>query len=527
VSVGRRLGHPVRRQPLRVKLVATVLAMLTIALALIGVASTTFMREGMMRDLDEQLAKSAEFVRKNPSVLGTSALPSFSARDSALITWDQTRARWNITVPRYAITDMQVPPLPANLDEARKNLGEPYTVRSEDKTIRWRMLTMTAVDGQVFIAGVSQDDVDRAASRLVLINLVGGVGVLLLAASIGATLVQQTLRPLKAIEKTAGAIAAGDLTRRVPDPEPGAPEPRTEVGSLARSLNSMLAQIETAFTERAASEQAARVSEARARRSEEKMRRFVGDASHELRTPLTTIRGFAELFRQGAVTSPEDIASLVKRIEDEARRMGLLVEDLLMLARLDQERPLRPAPVELRELAVDAVQAARVVAPDRTIGLEIAPGAQDMLVVGDDARLRQVVNNLMSNALGHTPAGSPIEVRLRAEGGQGVMEIADSGPGLTGEQRERVFERFYRADAARTRRADGHVSTGLGLAIVAALVAAHEGTVEVDSEPGHGAVFRVRLPLVEIVDDDDDGDDGVVGDSGHSRDVPIGLTDHS
>jgi two-component system OmpR family sensor kinase len=186
--------------------------------------------------------------------------------------------------------------------------------------------------------------------------------------------------------------------------------------------------------------------------------------------------------------------------------MGLLVEYLLLLARMDHERPLRPAPVELRVLAVDALQGARVVAPDREIDLIIAPNAGELVVRGDDARLRQVINNLMTNALVHTPAGTPVELKLAREDDQAVIEVVDHGQGLDPGQRERVFERFYRADSARTRSADGQVSTGLGLAIVAALVAAHDGRVEVDSEPGQGATFRVRLPLVEVEDTEPDED---------------------
>jgi two-component system, OmpR family, sensor kinase len=284
----------------------------------------------------------------------------------------------------------------------------------------------------------------------------------------------------------------------------------------------VLAQIEAAFTARAASETAARaaesvardaavaaqVSESRARRSEERMRQFVADASHELRTPLTTIRGFAELHRQGAAGSPEEADKLVRRIEDEASRMGLLVEDLLLLARLDQERPLDSAPVELRVIALEAVQAAQAVAPERTIELEVAEGAGSLVALGDDARLRQVVGNLVTNAITHTPPEASVTLRLRSEPGSissslpaphpqnlGVIEVSDTGQGLSPEQAERVFERFYRADAARTRRIDGSAGTGLGLAIVAALVAAHHGTVQVDSKPGRGTTFQVRLPL--------------------------------
>jgi two-component system OmpR family sensor kinase len=280
----------------------------------------------------------------------------------------------------------------------------------------------------------------------------------------------------------------------------------------------MLAQIEGAFTARAASEHAARnaelaardaaeaaqLSEARARRSEERMRQFVADASHELRTPLTTIRGFAELYRQGAV-APDQTRDVLRRIEDEAARMGLLVEDLLLLARLDQERPLILAPVELRVLVSDAGEAAHAIAPDRPITLDVPPDGGSILVFGDEPRLRQVLGNLVTNALTHTPPASPVTLRLSVEDATAVLEVIDSGPGIAPEQADRVFQRFYRVDKARTRQAatragqiqgGRHSGAGLGLAIVAALVAAHDGTVEVESVLGKGATFRVRLPLL-------------------------------
>jgi two-component system OmpR family sensor kinase len=348
--------------------------------------------------------------------------------------------------------------------------------------------------------------IDAAIARLMWLDLFVGLGVLVALAAVGAAIVRQSLIPLGQIERTAGAIAAGDLTQRVPDPEPGDREPRTELGRLSRALNAMLAQIEAAFTARALSETAARdaavaaqASEVRAVRSEGKMRQFVADASHELRTPLTTIRGFAELYRQGAVAGAADVASVMRRIEDEAARMGLLVEDLLLLARLDRERPLTLAPVELPVLAMDAVQAAQAIAPDRVIKLDVRDDPDRLVAFGDDARLRQVIGNLMTNALVHTPVAA--EVTLRLYGGSGsraVIEIADTGPGLSPGQREHVFERFYRVDEARTRRTDREATgTGLGLAIVAAIVAAHNGSVEVLSEPGAGATFRVTLPALE------------------------------
>jgi len=355
---------------------------------------------------------------------------------------------------------------------------------------------------------------------------------------VGVAVVRANLRPLDDIELTAGEIARGHLDHRIPERDP-----RTEIGSLGRSLNIMLSQIETAFHAQHESEQAAHASE-------ERMRRFIADASHELRTPLTTIRGFAEYYRQrggvgkdpspssvtngGASASPnghspgglppEDLDRIMQRLESEASRMGLLVEDLLQLARLDQQRPLDMAPVDLLTLAADAVQDARMVAPDRPVDLVVAPGAA-FLVDGDEQRLRQVIGNLVNNALTHTPPGTPVRVKIASgtlippgSNGPGgkqapshgspvpavVLDVEDDGPGMTTEQAQRVFERFYRADQARNRASGG---TGLGLAIVAGLVAAHGGTVSVRTSPGQGADFQVRLPLspgARVDDPDED-----------------------
>jgi two-component system OmpR family sensor kinase len=257
----------------------------------------------------------------------------------------------------------------------------------------------------------------------------------------------------------------------------------------------MLSRIEYGFRAQQASEEQARASETR-------MRRFVADASHELRTPLTSIRGFAELYRQGAVGSPEETARLMQRIESEGARMGVLVEDLLQLARLDQQRPLSITPVDLAEVADDAVHDARAVQPDRPIDLHLDEALSEVpVVLGDEARLRQVVGNLVTNALIHTPPATPVTVTVSDEpaagtadgddGGVVVLRVADQGPGMAPEDAARVFERFYRADPSRVRTAGG---TGLGLAIVSALVAAHGGTVHLDTAPGRGAAFTVRLP---------------------------------
>jgi signal transduction histidine kinase len=280
---------------------------------------------------------------------------------------------------------------------------------------------------------------------------------------------RQGVRPLAALAATADAVARGELSQRVADTDT-----RTEAGRLGRAFNGMLARIEEAFAQRAA--------------TEARLRRFAADASHELRTPLTSIRGYADLYRQGALADDVALDGAMGRIEAEAARMGGLVDDLLLLARLDQDRPLERTPLRLDELVADAVRDARAVEPDRPITLSADPAT----VVGDEARLRQVIGNLLANARVHTPAGTPVEVAVGAQDGWAVVEVADEGPGLDPEQAGRVFERFYRADPARTRASGG---TGLGLAIVASVARAHGGAAEVDSAPGKGARFRLRLPV--------------------------------
>ncbi|WP_428963743.1 sensor histidine kinase [Micromonospora fluostatini] len=506
-----------RAVPLRVKLVASVLTLVAAALLVISVSTTFFLRSYLVDQVDSELTGFRGTVARAVEDLppGASAkvgLPS----DNLMLVY----RGGGLVDPYYYEPSFQpddLPYWPTTPEGFGRPEGEPFTESARDGHSRWRMILVDLPGEQAVVVGQPLTDVDRAVARLVWIDLLVGGAVLVLLASIGAAIVRTSLKPLVEIEQTAAAIAGGDLSRRVPDPEEGQPYATSELGRLSRALNVMLAQIEAAFTARAASEIAARsaeagardaalaaqASETRARRSEERMRQFVADASHELRTPLTTIRGFAELYRQGAARNPEQTAGLLRRIEDEAARMGLLVEDLLLLARLDRERPLALVPVELPVLASEAVQAAHAVAPDRRIELEIAPGSGPLVVLGDDARLRQVIGNLMTNALTHTPPDARVTLRLRTEPGNlAVVEVADTGPGLSPEQSERVFERFYRADAARTRRADGATGTGLGLAIVAALVAAHQGTVEVAETPGGGATFRVRLPL----DPDADGE---------------------
>jgi two-component system, OmpR family, sensor kinase len=510
-----------RPWPLRTRLVAAVLALVAAALIVIGVISYVALRQYLLGRIDDELITTAG----RPTILTLRDAPSPSA--FVLPT------NWLVALKTANGMGPVFPDLPANAQPSWPRSAtqvaalpqKPYTSRAPDGT-DWRLLVFSNQEGQLIFLGQSLTDVEGSIHRFVLIELVVGGATLLTMSAIGAEVVRRSLRPLTQIESKAAAIRAGDLTQRVPEYEPSAEVPQTEVGTLGRTINTMLDEIERAFQARAESEQraqsaavtardaahAAHQSELRARRSESRMRQFAADASHELRTPLTTIRGFAELYRQGAARDPEQVGRLMRRIEDEAQRMGLLVDDLLLLARLDQERPLEQAPVDLRVVGADAVAAAQVVAPARPVYLEVAPGTGPLIVTGDELRIRQVVSNLMTNALTYTPAETPVVLRLSADVGSdrrlAQVDVVDSGPGLDDDHMAHAFERFYRGDTARTRRAEGgHSSgTGLGLAIVAALVKAHGGTVEVTRTPGGGATFRVRLPLDQPLADDEVSD---------------------
>jgi two-component system OmpR family sensor kinase len=468
----------------RVKLVAAMVGLVSMAMVVIGAGSAVALRSHLVGRVDGQLSQQLPLyadLADDPCQDTEIPIPS----DYLVAIGRPECSGLGIAYDRLTYRASQVPVPPRTVAEAVA-LDQHYTMDSPDHSHRWRMLTTVLPGGEVLTVGEDLANVESGIDRLVFVNLLTGSLVLAALALVGAWLVRMSLRPLVDIEQTAAAIGRGDLSRRVPELNTA-----TEFGRLAYALNAMLSQIENAFRARAA-------SEAQAVRSEHRMRQFVADASHELRTPLTSIRGFAELYRQGAVA---DAAEVVRRIEDEASRMGLLVEDLLLLARLDQERPLRIEPVHLVELVNDAATAAHAMAPQRSIEVELGEAAGALVVAGDQARLRQVVGNLVTNALTHTPPDTPVTLRLRAEGpDQAVIEVTDRGPGLTAEQAEHVFDRFYRVDKARTRRAVGgpglpHSGAGLGLAIVAALVSAHGGTVAVDTAPGEGATFRVTLPL--------------------------------
>ena len=342
-----------------------------------------------------------------------------------------------------------------------------YTTSVDGESYRVRASAVPS--GGTLVVAIPLTEVRATLGRLLGLEALIGLIVLVLVAVLAGSLVRVGLRPLSGMEETAGAIAAGDLTRRV---EPA--DDRTEVGRLGVALNTMLSHIESAFEER--------------RRSEERLRRFVADASHELRTPLTSIRGYAELFRRGADTRPDDLAKSMTNIEGEAARMGVLVDDLLLLARLDQGRPLEREPVDLAAVVEDAVESARAVEPGRSIELSADSPVE---IVGDAGRLRQVVDNLLDNARVHAP-DAPVRVRVGLDGAGALLEVADEGPGIDPEVASRIFERFTRGDPSRSRGTGG---AGLGLSIVASIVDAHGGSVTASSPEAEGTVVTVRLPV--------------------------------
>jgi two-component system OmpR family sensor kinase len=536
----RRLSE---RTPLRVKLITAVLALVIIALGAIGVASVYVLHSYLTTQSDNELTGAISnldtdsLINKPPGYLyrieGEQNLFAGIQLPGNQLAWSYADMPGigSPGQPRQSL-----PSLPTSANWGGIISPTLVTVPAQSGSDTWRVIAKNysyqAVSDSgstqqvtgTLVVGTDLGNVNATVRRIAYFDMIVGGVIVLVLALVGVAAVRANLRPLDEIEETAEAIADGHLDRRVPERDP-----RTEIGRLGRSLNIMLSQIETAFHAR-------EESEAAAHRSEERMRRFIADAGHELRTPLTAIRGFAEYYRQrggmetrwdhaetpatGGGLTPSDLDRLMQRVEKEAARMGLLVEDLLLLARLDQQRPLARQPVDLLSLAGDAVHDARLLAPGRTVDLSVQPGAA-FLVIGDEPRLRQVIGNLMSNALTHTPDGTPIEVsigsgtldpRLPDSPPAVTLDVTDHGPGMTPEQAHRVFERFYRTDQARTRATGG---SGLGLAIVNALVSAHGGVASVRTAPGKGATFRIALPLAPEAqggaapDDDPDLDEAV------------------
>ena len=373
--------------------------------------------------------------------------------------------------------------------------GRPFTVLDSAEN-RWRVIAMVNSGpdkGSVYVA-LPLTSVDRTMHEMALIIVLVGTLVVLVGMGAGGYVTHRALEPLRDVEATASQIAGGDLSQRVP-----VTDTSLEVHDLALSLTELLVRIEQAFAAQSASEEKATASEAR-------MRRFVGDASHELRTPLAAIRGFGELYRMGALRTDEDTASAMRRIEDEARRMGSLVENLLRLARLDERPDLDLEPLDLTDALFDAAQDLRALDPDRQVMVVSLQGTPLSVqphvpfgVLGDEASLRQVILNLVGNANRHTPKGSPVELAVgRLEDGRVRIEVRDHGEGIDDDQREKVFERFYRTDSSRVRSASQGGGAGLGLSIAATIVQQHRGAIGVQPTPGGGATFWIELQGTDL-----------------------------
>ena len=357
------------------------------------------------------------------------------------------------------------------LQDVLREKGRPFTINGDRQSFRVVAVPLPDNSGSV-VAAQSLRELKRTIGQLGFFFSLIGLSLLILIAIAARIVIKIGMRPLEDVEATAEEIAGGNLSARMPDADPN-----TEVGRLVTSLNSMLGRIETSFAARA--------------ESEAKLRRFVADASHELRTPLTAIRGFSELYRQGAVTGDDATRDLLGRIEGESKRMGSLIEDLLLLARLDQAREMTMKPVELVELVDSAVISARAAGADHPV--RFVKPSDEIFALGDEARIHQVVANLLANARAHTPSGTEIDVAI-SQGADGVrISVSDNGPGISLENQRKIFERFYRADTSRVR-VDGEGS-GLGLSIVDAVMKAHEGSVTVLSKPGEGAIFALFFPV--------------------------------
>ena len=491
-ETGAHMG-PVRawyaRLPLSTRLVSLVMIVLMVGLGTAAILTTTLLRSYLIAQVDRDLSTTYSSIATqliNDQSQTSNLLPSdyylaYRQLNGLVTPWIQKETAQERGIPDLSIY------LSGPLHQVAQPPDTPFTVKAVVTDTQWRVIAREVANldgqrvGEVFVALPLTHSL-AVIDQIQRVLFLSALFITVCAGAVGTFAVRQSLRPLAAIERTAAAIAQGDLTRRVPS----APV-TTEVGSLARSLNTMLAQIEQAFADREA--------------SEVRMRQFVSDASHELRTPLATIRGYGELYRMGALRAPDEMDDTMRRIEDSATRMGALVEDLLHLARLDEGRKLRIEPVDVKILAVDAASDLNALDPTRRIkvvGLTTDhPQQQPVLALGDEDRLHQVMSNLIGNIARHTPSGTPVEIAIgtAADPATGaprvVLEVRDHGEGISPEHRDKIFERFYRIDSSRNRASGG---SGLGLAIVAAILAAHGGTARMSDTAGGGLTVRLELP---------------------------------
>ena len=536
------------RISLRTKTTGVTVLLVTVGLLVAGVGTMTVLRNYLVGEVDRKISSTAvDFRALNLDIESTCSRASgpsqffvaILASDGAVLCRNRDSGQAQPVVNGL------------DLEIVKGQQGIPLTLWDADRTGQWRVVSAPYEDASTgavvtLAVGANLADINATISQYTAVFLGFGLSVVILGGALTRLLVTATFAPLREVEATAAAIANGDFSQRLP----GA-TPNTEVGRLNRSLNTMLNRIDRAFADRA--------------KTIEQMRRFVGDASHELRTPLVSVRGYAELYRIGALLTPEDVAQAMERIEKEAVRMGELVEDLLELARIDEAKPLQMAPVDLLPLARDAALDAMASDPDRTVTLIVAepdvvvhtektlvpvaaptsrrrdaasapsrqvsmatgpiafagatiarlrsrrarampattaPGVDEQrelelpaIVLGEENKIRQVIANLMGNAMRFTPPGSPLELVVQVDATRQVamLDIVDHGDGVPPQIRDKIFQRFWRADTSRTRQTGG---SGLGLAIVSGIIAAHKGTVDVLATPGGGATFRIALPLL-------------------------------
>lgn len=483
-SLRARIHQGLQTIPLQIRLVAILLTLLLLTVSLTTAATAFLLKRDLTERIDAELQAATRPIvsqaLRDLVVTGSVRIPTgysliiMTPEGEPLMTVDST------------VVGSSPDVAPIRLDDPRVATGQPFTVHSEPGQTSWRLLAGKLSDDRgTFALGLPLTSVNATVQRMIAMSSLLGLAAIVTAAATGFYAVRRAFRPLRVIEDTAGAIADGDLTQRIPTHAA-----EDEVASLSRSLNAMLTQIESSFEAR--------------ERSEDRMRQFVADASHELRTPLATVRGYAELYRQGAIPTEDALDTAMGRIESEAARMSGLVEDLLTLARLDETPDLAVAPLDLTVLAADAVADAQVREPDRSITLQAVEGRLGPVhALADESALRQVLVNLLGNAVRHTPAGSPIEVAVGHLGDMAVLEVRDHGPGIPRAEAGKVFQRFYRSDPSRGRTGGG--GNGLGLAIVSALITHQGGRVGVTETPGGGATFVAQLPraTAPVTDTDD------------------------
>ncbi len=421
---------------------------------------------GAHDERDEHEGSDDDHASPTPAPVG---VDRYSSRYEGII--DPSGTLLTVYEPNVPGEEYSPPDVSASVVGTAPGTKNLFSITAVNGDVVYRVYAERLPAGTVFIAALPLADVDATTNR---ISIVAGLGLATIVGVLGAVgwwVVHLGIRPIKQMTATAAEIAAGDLSARVPEPR----SPGTESGDLAQALNTMLAKIEHAVAEQA--------------RSEERLRRFVADASHELRTPITTIRGYAELYRHGGLAQPDNLDDAMRRTEQEAQRMGRLVEDMLTLAKLDEQRPLHRNRIDLSALVADAAADARVVAPDRVITARAPAGLE---IDGDEDRLRQVIANIVGNAIVHTPSGTAISLDARRSPERDVtLDVTDEGPGMTADVAARITERFYRGDPSRSRERGG---SGLGMSIVAAVVGAHGGTIDVESAPGEGTTVRLTLP---------------------------------